>query len=84
MAYDPTHGAAILFGGQEKVSPVSDVPSNDTWAWQNGAWVALTPSVSPDKREAMAMAADATGRIVLFGGVGYYNFLGDTWQLKVN
>jgi hypothetical protein len=84
MAYDPASGMVILFGGQEKVSRVSDTPSNDTWAWQRGAWVQLTPALSPDKRESSAMAADATGRIVLFGGVGYYgNVLGDTWQLTL-
>jgi hypothetical protein len=84
MAYDAAHGAAVLFGGQESVSPVQMTPSNDTWIWQKGSWTLLTPSSAPDKREDAAMASDTVG-VVLFGGVGYYgNSLADTWRLSLN
>lgn len=43
-------------------------------------WVQLSPASSPSPRDVSAMAYDpASGKVVMFGGVGDNGYLNDTW-----
>lgn len=96
MAYDVGDQEFVLFGGYATAggscSPTSPCPLRDTWAFKNGAWTNVTPSVlsatnSPSARWGAAAAYDeADGYLVLFGGsngtfaaLGPNPFLNDTW-----
>jgi len=84
MAYDPTLGALVLFGGRTPVQVY-----NDTWIFRGGAWsaaTALTPNATntPPRRFGASFAYDgALGELVLFGGLsaqtGTTFPLSDTW-----
>jgi hypothetical protein len=87
MAYDPTDGYVVLFGGGDGSSPGQQF--NDTWTFANGSWTQLFPSVAPPARRSASMVWDASdGYLVLFGGIypGYasyqdtWNFLHGIWQ----
>jgi hypothetical protein len=70
MAFDPQLHQLILFGGLG----ADGQPLNDTWAWNGASWYEQTGSLvaqSPGGREGAAMSNDASGNLVLFGGLGY-------------
>lgn len=76
MAYIPTTGKVLLFGGWD---PNRGLLWNDTWSWDGATWTQLYPTKSPSPRWLAAMAYDpATSNVVLFGGHGT-SILGDTW-----
>ncbi len=79
MAYDPSSGQLLLFGGASSQSGLMD----DTWTWNGSTWTELFPNISPSERGEASMAYDATlGELVLFGGngTGRQNGLdNDTW-----
>ncbi len=69
MAYDPSTGVALMFGGL-----ISDTKVfNDTWAYDPMAnsWKKLSPSgTPPSPRGAHAMSYDpSSGQMIMFGGV---------------
>jgi hypothetical protein len=73
MAYDPTTGTVVMFGG----CPGWDTTMNDTWIWDGVNWTQEFPAVSPPARtfQTQGMAYDPlTETVVMFGGG-----LGDTW-----
>jgi len=80
MAYDPTTGTVVLFGGGNS----GDDKLGDTWTWDGDTWTQQFPPVSPRPREwdFPGMAYDAAaGTVVLFGGLGAGNQpLADTWE----
>lgn len=61
----------------------------DTWAWDGASWQDVTPEVCkqdppdplqcPSPRYGAALAEDAAGNLVLFGGTGGLGDIGDTW-----
>ncbi len=69
MAYDPTSGRVIMFGGFDDFG----VRLNDTWAYDPVAntWTDLSPQGTlPPARSAQAMAYDpSSGRVIMFGGL---------------
>ncbi len=80
MAYDPVDQYVVLFGGYGGSLPC---PS-DTWAYQNGQWTQLSPTLSPAGRYASVMTWDARdGYILLFSGYASFgstlNVVNDTW-----
>jgi hypothetical protein len=84
MAYDPSTGTVVLFGGQNANGAVF----GDTWTWDGMTWTQQFPAVSPRARSALqSMVYDpATATVVLFGGGGNQNddygepVFGDTWE----
>ena len=79
MAYDPTTGTVVLFGGYN----VDLTLLNDTWTWDGVTWTEQFPLVSPPARSfnSQEMAYDtATGTVVLFGGYGNGTVFDDTWE----
>jgi hypothetical protein len=79
LSAGPTGTGVLLFGG---CGP-SECPIADTWEYQAGAWVNLTPSLSiaPSARSGEILAQDpSTGGVLLFGGCAANgSALGDTW-----
>jgi N-acetylneuraminic acid mutarotase len=68
----------MVFGGAD----ADENMLGDTWILDLTAktWTALNTSTQPSPREAASMVYDpTTKRIILFGGVGDYTALGDTW-----
>ena len=66
MAYDPSYGRVVMFGGYDGASY-----REDTWVWLSSTrtWSNVTPGLSPSKRGGASMAwDDAHGRAILFGG----------------
>ncbi len=81
MAFDPSTGQMMLFGGSQNGSSL-----NDTWVFNttSNSWIQLTPSSSPSSREAASMVFDpCTGQIILFGGWNNGNSLNDTWAFDI-
>jgi hypothetical protein len=82
MAYDPVDGYLVLFGGciGGNLWYSTCTPSNQTWAYLNGSWSELFPTITPPARyfTNLAWAGNETG-IVMFGGNGSSSFLNDTW-----
>lgn len=79
MAYDPTTGTVVLFGGGNS----SGTKLGDTWTWDGVTWTQQFPPVSPPAREwgIPGMAYDpVTGTVLLFGGLGANSALADTWE----
>ncbi len=80
MAYDPSSGDVVLFGGNYNGHVLGD-----TWVFKAGIWTNITGSltVSPPAREAAMMVTDSSeNQVVLFGGGNGTAFFGDTWVFK--
>jgi hypothetical protein len=64
MAYDPSIGKVILFGGFA-------TGDNSTWTFDGSNWTQLSTTTSPPWRGGASMDYDpAIGQMVLFGGYG--------------
>ena len=84
MAYDGKDGYVLLFGGCSGCTTGSSTGVlADTWAWADGVWTQLHPSISPPARNGATMTYDAAdGYVVLFGGccnTTTGGSFGDTW-----
>ncbi|HTT35921.1 MAG TPA: PKD domain-containing protein, partial [Thermoplasmata archaeon] len=78
MAFDPTLGAVVLFGG---CTP-SACPDNETWEYTPYAWQNLTPTltIAPSIRLGFAMDYDpALGGVVVEGGTDGSAVADDVW-----
>ena len=84
MAYDPTTGDVVLFGG------IGNSVLSDTWLWNGITWTQVDDTGdpgcttactnSPSARYYVTMTYDpTTGDVVLFGGLGLGGNLSDTW-----
>ena len=73
IAYDPTTGTVVIFGGWDNTNNGSVF--GDTWTWDGVNWTQQFPPVSPPARNArQAMAYDPVSQtVVLFGGIGSDN-----------
>jgi len=64
MAYDPTDGTVVYFGGSDQ-----DTAYDTTWTGNGATWTQEVPATSPPGRYSASMAYDPSiGKIVLFGG----------------
>jgi hypothetical protein len=83
VAYDPSIGRLVLFGG---MNHYNNPEYNDTWVWNGRAWLQVDDATdanctsscagAPQARDAFAIADDAaTNQLVMFGGVN----LNNTW-----
>lgn len=76
MAFDPSTGKTVLFGGS-----TAGVPRNDTWTWDGSAWTQETPATSPAPREAASMAFDPqSGNVLMVGGRQGSAYTGQAWS----
>lgn len=69
MAFDARLDQLILFGGEGTGGELLD----DTWAWNGASWTEVATAQTPGGREGAALAGDADGHLVLFGGYGTTN-----------
>ena len=81
MAYDPTAGQLILFGGHGyyNFSCSSSGPMADTWAWNGTAWAELSPATSPTSYQGPALAFDPATSQMVFYSFDTSNWTGTTW-----
>ena len=79
MAYDPSDGYVVLFGGWN--ASTFGVALSETWTFHGGTWSRATPSVSPRARVSPGLTYDgADGYLLLFGGSVNGRFFNDTWR----
>jgi PKD repeat protein len=89
MTYDVADGYVVLFGGLS----ASGYPTNDTWAFESGAWKNITSTAGPgpSARSGMAMTYDsADGYVLAFGGsasqpcsnLSISDVCNDTWSFS--
>lgn len=84
MAYDPTYGIDVLFGGNNYSYGIT---YNDTWALAAGHWVNITPFLSASLAPrflAVSTFDPSLGGVVVFGGcasTGCTTALNDTGRL---
>ncbi len=79
MAYDETHRATVVFGGN--ISDTAPMFNGNTYTWSGTTWTKLAPAQTPSPRQRPAMTFDpATRQVLLLGGeVGNSVLLADTW-----
>lgn len=82
VAFDPTLGAIVLFGGRS----ADGTGLSDMWTFATDSWGRLAPdAIAPSPRWGAAMAYDdRTGSLILFGGQSGGATLGDTWALNAS
>ena len=74
--YDPIRGKAVLFGGWNGSTPLSD-----TWEFDGNAWQLIATATMPAPRNEHSLTYDAQrGKVVMFGGNGLSGRLDDTWE----
>lgn len=73
VAYDHARQEVVLFSGV--------LAGQETWLGKEDAWLLASPPISPPERRGASMVFDeATGSVLLYGGVnGEQGLLGDTW-----
>lgn len=79
FAWSPLHRRCVLYGGSNNGTALGDC-----WSWDGSAWTQLAANAPPGPRIAAALAADAQGRLVLYGGSAAtttWRLLGSTWSL---
>ncbi len=78
MAYDPSLGAVVLFGGYNP----NRLADGDTWLFDNNTWTDISGSLlnSPPARWGDRLVWDAAdGYLMLFGGRNMTQYFNDTW-----
>lgn len=72
MAWDPTLGGMLLFGGQTNDAAPPQL-NNETWLFVGGAWLQLAPATSPPARNehSLVTRSDAFQDVVLTGGIDH-------------
>jgi hypothetical protein len=87
MAYDPSLGMVVLFGG----SQLNTIYQDEMWAWDGAAWTKLQLTPRPFPRRGPGFTSDGQGGLLMFGGAtakvdagpGEMGVLvGDTWRFK--
>ncbi|MBK8100506.1 MAG: hypothetical protein IPK26_25710 [Planctomycetes bacterium] len=77
LVTDPLRNRIVLFSGMD----VLGQPVAQTWEWDGVDWQQIAVSASPSWRWQPAMGFDeASGAMLLFGGVDSIGPLRDTWQ----
>lgn len=78
MAYDPTSGLVILFGGVSDLEPLAD-----TWAYdpRSDRWIDLAPGGDvPAPRGFHSLVSEPiSGKVLLFGGGDQNGDMNDLW-----
>src|SRR5437588_1774835 len=86
----PAHSAPFTFGALmayhqaiKKVVMFTGFPAS-TWTWDGADWTQENPPTSPPDTAQATLAPDATGNLVLFGGInnvaGNITYPQDTWR----
>src|SRR6266550_3682287 len=74
LAYDPSSGKVLLFGGASSGSDGTGGLA-DSWMWDGSAWTQANPAARPHGRVYARTASDtSTGQVILYGGAGFGAF----------
>ncbi len=77
MAYDPSRGKVVVFGGQQKPGLAPAV----VWEFDGANWTSITPGTTPPPRTGTRMAWDAKSQTtLLFGGTDANGEYDDLWS----
>jgi hypothetical protein len=82
MAYDPSLGLIVLYGG---LIPDASEGSEaaDTWTWDGSDWNLVSAGNNGPRYRDGARMVTAGNRVLLFGGhVGNVRYFADTWTLE--
>lgn len=83
LAYDPTLGGLVLFGGENL-----SVGFNDTWLLSGNRWTELNNGshAPPPRFDSNLVFDPVTGSLLLFGGLSSANLsaLNDTWVMSAS
>lgn len=84
MAYDYSDGYVLLFGGGPYLTLNGTLYYHDTWAFQNGTWTELSPTVFPSARGLGGMVWDPLdGYLLMYGGMSSQTDIhSDTWTFQ--
>ena len=87
LAYDPTDGYAVLFGGyRQNGSALDEQELSSTWAFEHGVWSNISASVgsTPSPRDGAGFVFDpAIGSLLLFAGDNNSRFpLSTIWAFE--
>jgi cysteine-rich repeat protein len=81
-AWDAARARVVIYGG---LAGGTIAPYDDAWAWDGTRWTRIQTVARPPGRAAAAMAGNAAGVIVMFGGgtaIDGSAALLDTWELE--
>jgi hypothetical protein len=79
MTYDTLRQRVVLFGGYSNLPPRTGY-FDDTWEWDGTEWTQIADT-GPSGRSLLPMVFDSSREcLVLFGGSGPVDWLGDTWE----
>jgi len=82
LVFDSALNRLVLFGGWSAAIQGRSL-LNDTWEYDSGQWVSLSPSTLPPGRMHFGITYDpAIAAIVIFGGLGPNGILGDAWTFS--
>jgi hypothetical protein len=71
MAFDPSAGQIVMFGGTN--SDNTPTVFTETWKWDGALWTQASPTDSPWGRMSALAATDTkVGQVILYGGVTYW------------
>jgi hypothetical protein len=77
--YDASGGVLVMFGGQASFAPSEPVGDTWTFSYPQNRWTAMIPTA----RSSQGMAADGTGKVLMFGGRDNFDpYKSDTWVLE--
>ena len=69
-AYDPSTKQVVMIGNLGTIVPNPAPPTGtQTWTWNGDVWVQQHPATSPAMDGACAAFDDATGQLLMFGGL---------------
>lgn len=81
MAYDPSTGRVVMFGGADPIGFALYSYFSETWTWDGTKWTQAHPTDSPWARtEAIAVTDSAGKRVILFWGRLYSGGFGLTYS----
>ncbi|HEX6810154.1 MAG TPA: hypothetical protein VF384_00900 [Planctomycetota bacterium] len=76
MVYDIHRNVCVLTGGAD---PMTGNPIVDSWEFDGASWKQVQ-SVTTGRRDAMLVYMPNRQRVVQFGGIAGFSYLGDTWE----
>jgi hypothetical protein len=86
MAYDPSRGVLVMFGGSGQAANKATLYLNDTWEWDGQNWQERHSEVQPPARHGANLYYDPQAqKIILYAGyykssTGQAVFMDDVWE----
>ena len=78
MAYDPSQGRVVLFGGTSNGGEVGG-----TWEYDGRSWSPRATANAPEPRSGAAMFFDPGRQVLMLYGGGGATRYSDTWEYRI-